>query len=103
MDESNATLTLSDGRARKALGNVPARPLLYVALNCDRPLAGAARYSLVDVDSVVIGRGAELSAARSADGSTRRLVIQIPDRWMSSTHAQLTRVLGRWVFEDANS
>ena len=37
----------------------PARPFLFVTLECERPLGGSARYSLENVDAVTIGRGSE--------------------------------------------
>src|SRR5262249_39319693 len=40
---------------------------------------------------------------RSDDGGARKLIIRVPDPWMSATHATATKVLGRWVLTDANS
>jgi transcriptional regulator with PAS, ATPase and Fis domain len=79
-------------------------PHLFLALECIRPVASApARFNLSQVDEVVIGRGASRAFARVNDGGLRRLVVRVPDPWMSSTHATLQKVLGRWVLEDAKS
>jgi transcriptional regulator with PAS, ATPase and Fis domain len=66
-------------------------------------LAPPARYSLADVDTVVIGRGGTRGALRNREGGVRQLVLRVPDRWMSSTHARLSKVFGRWMVEDAGS
>src|SRR5215470_5875267 len=55
------------------------------------------------IDEVIIGRGTSRAHARVADGNSRRLVVRVPDPWMSATHASLTKVFGRWVLEDAGS
>jgi transcriptional regulator of acetoin/glycerol metabolism len=101
VESASSTLTFSDGRPRR--GATPARPQLYLVLACDRPLLGGARFSLADVDAVTIGRGSELTAQRLDEAGLRRLRLQLPDRWVSGTHAHLTKVLGRWVIEDAGS
>jgi transcriptional regulator of acetoin/glycerol metabolism len=75
---------------------------LVVALECDRPDAGSARYSLEDVDQVTIGRG----DARRADRSDRQaptLDLRIPGRSMSAAHARLIRCGFGWVVEDLGS
>jgi DNA-binding NtrC family response regulator len=72
---------------------------LFVVLECDRPLAGGARYALDDVSQIEIGRGNE-RAGRLADG---RLRVSVPGRSMSATHARLTRLDGAWQLEDAGS
>jgi DNA-binding NtrC family response regulator len=77
--------------------------LLYLALECERPLARSTRYSLRSIDEVVIGRADERTATRVVDKGTRRLTIGVPDGWMSSVHARLVRMLGTWFVEDANS
>ncbi len=102
MEPSGGTLEHHDGRARRA-GAAPPRPHLFLALECDRPLASSARYVLAEVDAVTIGRGAARTAELSTVGGARQLAVRVPDRWMSSTHARLARVLGRWVVEDAGS
>jgi DNA-binding NtrC family response regulator len=77
--------------------------LLYLALECERPLARSARYSLRSVDEIVIGRTDERTVTRDVDQGTRRLLIGVPDGWMSGVHARVVRMLGTWIVEDANS
>ena len=101
-DMGSTTLTQEEGRNRRAGGPIP-RPHLFLALECDRPLAPPARYALADVETVEIGRGGTRGAIRSHDAGHRQLLLRVPDRWMSSTHARLTKVFGRWMLEDAGS
>ena len=79
------------------------RPQLFLALECDRPLAPSARFLLSNVDAVTIGRGDDRFVARTLEGGARRLVVRVPDRRMSASHAQISKVMGRWVIEDAGS
>src|SRR5688572_23623203 len=37
------------------------------------------------------------------ENGARRLVVRVPDPWMSGNHATLSKVFGRWVLEDAGS
>ena len=77
---------------------------LFLALECARPrVAPAARFALGNVDEVIIGRGTARASARVTDGQARRLVVRVPDPWMSATHATLTKVFGRWILEDSGS
>ena len=77
--------------------------LLYLGLECERPLARSARYTLRSVDEVVIGRADERFVSRSTDQGLRRVSIGVPDAWMSAMHVRLVRMLGTWMVEDANS
>jgi transcriptional regulator of acetoin/glycerol metabolism len=77
---------------------VPA-PHLFVALECDRPLAGPTRHRLDDCDEVLIGRGATRAFAR--DG--HRLTLSLPDARMSMQHARLSRDGERWLVTDLGS
>jgi len=52
---------------------------------------------------VTIGRGDSLSMERREKDRVTVLRIGIPDPRMSSAHARLQSVLGRWVIEDAGS
>jgi hypothetical protein len=72
---------------------------LFLALECDRPLALPARYCLGGLSEVGIGRGAERSAVIEQD----RLQLRVADGRMSSSHARLGRVGGSWVVEDQDS
>ena len=101
-DTAGTTLSIHD-RAGDRTG-APARcPQLVVALECSRPAALSARYSLAGVHTVHLGRAGKRSAERFDDGQGRKLVVGIPDRWMSSAHARLEHSFGRWVLEDAGS
>jgi transcriptional regulator with AAA-type ATPase domain len=82
---------------RRASGH-PSRPHLFVILECGRPLAGGARYSLADVDEVQLGR----APARGASRQGRKLVVGIPDPMMSGAHARLVRAAG-WAVTDLGS
>jgi len=95
------TLEDSPGSHRDLVA--PVRSYLFVVLECDRPTSGGARYALQGVDEVVIGRGSERSAARTTVGGVSRLVVRIPGRSMSTTHARLLHQDGEWVLEDARS
>jgi DNA-binding NtrC family response regulator len=64
-----------------------------------RPAAMSARFRLTDVTEVVIGRG----KTRSFKFFGGQLAIDVPDRWMSSVHARITRQGGSFVFSDAGS
>jgi DNA-binding NtrC family response regulator len=101
-EPSGITLPHSDGRSRVPGAAAP-QPQLYLALEADRPLAPPARFALRSVDVLVIGRGAERTVERTDEAGVRHLVLRVPDRWMSATHVRLTKVLGRWIVEDAGS
>ena len=72
---------------------------VFVALECDRPLAGAARSSLRGIDEVAVGRGDERGARREG----KRLELRLPSGWMSSAHARIRRESGGWRLEDLGS
>ena len=78
-------------------------PFLVVGLECDRPLAGGARFSLERVVEVCIGRGAERGAQRSQGRAGIALDLRLPASAMSTSHARLTRAGGEWVLEDLAS
>ncbi len=94
--------TLTQGPERHGNG-VRRSAYLYVALDCAQPLTGGARHALDGLDLVLVGRRDQRSAARDEDAGRRRLTLGLADRWMSSAHARLERVLGRWVLEDQQS
>jgi DNA-binding NtrC family response regulator len=98
-----STLSIVEGK-RKASDSSSPQPHLFLVLECSRPrLSLPARFSLAAIDEVVLGRGSARAHARVNENGTRRLVIRVPDPWMSGTHATLTKVFGRWVLEDAGS
>ena len=90
-----------DEVAHYASGSVSSAPVLFLVLEGDRPLSRGARFSLVGVDTVTIGRGPERTAARTADG--RSLDLRAPGRWISTQHAALRARGGEWIAEDAGS
>lgn len=75
------------------------RPYLFRVLVAERPLAASARYALHDIGEVEIGRG-EADRVERAPG---RLALAIADRWLSTRHASLRPVFGRWTVRDADS
>jgi len=81
------------------IGGAPRRsPCLFLVLEGLRPLAAPARFSLDDVDEVLLGRGDERAVKRGK----RRLEVRVPDPWMSSRHARLEPRSSRWVLEDTS-
>ena len=96
-----STLSLHDGTRRRPGDPVP-QPQLVVALECSRPSAAAARFSLAGATAVLLGRGESRAVRRRGEGGGE-LEIRIPDRWMSSKHARLERSFGRWILSDADS
>jgi len=101
--QETSTETFNDPLTTAREPAAPQHPHLILALECERPQAGAARYSLAGCDEVVIGRGAERSAKRSVEGRVRRLTLLVPDRRMSSVHGRLTWQGDQWLFEDLQS
>ncbi len=99
-EHAGATLEESGSSADVIL---PVRPHLFLVIEADRPSAGGARYSLSGVEEVVVGRGDERSVRRVKRADGERLVVRVPGRWMSSTHARIVRVRGTFVVEDAGS
>ena len=102
METLRSTLSLSDERPKRGGSRSPG-PCLFLVLEGDRLQGGGARHSLGNVDLVEIGRGGQRSVERRVENGVRRLVLRLPDRWMSAHHAQIQRVLGRWVLEDTGS
>jgi len=74
---------------------------LLLALECDRPLSGPARFSLAELDVVRLGR-AELDR-RTTSEVDRQLTLGVPDGRMSGEHAKLVCVAGQWLIEDLGS
>jgi sigma-54 dependent transcriptional regulator, acetoin dehydrogenase operon transcriptional activator AcoR len=75
-------------------------PALFVALECERPLAGPDSFSLRGIDTVVIGRGARRSARHPLPSA---LELEVPDGWMSATHVELKRSDDSWTVVDGGS
>lgn len=79
---------------------VPARAYLFVVLHCDRPSAGSSRHDLGELDTVIVGRGAERIARREL---SRRLDLRFPGSTVSTVHARLERGEVGWTVADEGS
>jgi len=99
---SPSTITHVD-KERARRGKATTTAALYMALDCEHLHASSSRHALTAVDEVVIGRTDRRTVNRTIERGARRLALGIPNRWLSSTHLALTRVLGRWLLEDARS
>src|SRR5215468_8924081 len=75
-------------------------PQLFLEIECERAMAGPARWCLAEMDQVTIGRG---SRRTTHAVSSRVLALEIPDGWMSSEHVVLRRSDGRWTLRDLGS
>src|SRR3954452_19098412 len=95
--------TFEDSLASHRPGLMPVHPYLFVVFECDRPGAGGARYALAGVDEVIVGRGPDRGVTRQMTGGLPRLIVRVPGRSMSATHARLLRAEDGWVLEDARS
>ncbi|XXY54645.1 sigma 54-interacting transcriptional regulator [Sorangium sp. So ce269] len=95
--------TLSVSRGPEVPGGDRSGPFLFLVLEGHRPLAPPMRVALDDVDEVTIGRGAARTIEPAGDAGVRRLDLRLDDPWLSSKHARVVRLLGRWVVEDSGS
>jgi DNA-binding NtrC family response regulator len=87
---------------------VEARPrgFLFLVLEADRALAGGARYSLDELDEVVVGRGPKgepRQRKRPPKGEKRRLEIRAGGPFLSKDHALFRRAGDTWTVEDLGS
>ena len=101
--DSETTETFNDPLTPGRQSGVELQAQLFLALECERPSAGSARYGLAGSDEVLLGRGAERRASRSIVEKARRLQVQVPDRRMSAVHARLSFDGDGWTFEDLQS
>ena len=97
-DTLGVTLSHADAERRRT-GLAEPHPLLVLSLECSRPRALSARWSLSGLAAVHLGRGSD----RRAERTTSELTIRVPDRWMSSRHARIENSFGRWVLVDTDS
>ena len=74
-------------------------PHLVVSFLADDPLAAPSRHRLIGTKLVSLGRADSVSVDRSPE----RIVLGLPDAWLSSHHAALRPVLHRWAIEDLGS
>jgi transcriptional regulator of acetoin/glycerol metabolism len=95
--------THDDSTTRSAPARGARRTFLAVVLECDRPLAGGARYCLDGIDEVTIGRGDERRAVRRREAGGTKLHLEVPGASMSAKHARLRRAGLDWVLDDAGS
>jgi DNA-binding NtrC family response regulator len=77
--------------------------MLYLVMECARPLAGGMRISLGKVDEVLLGRAEERGLERERDGERVVLRVGIPDKRMSVDHARLRLGGGTVILEDRGS
>ena len=77
-------------------------PHLFLVCDSDRPLSSSVRFSLDGVNSVEIGRTGQPVAGRDGPGG-QRLIIGLPDAWVSTAHANLRSTPTAWVIEDNKS
>jgi sigma-54 dependent transcriptional regulator, acetoin dehydrogenase operon transcriptional activator AcoR len=96
------TLTDEDSPSARQEAS-PRDAMLFVLLEGDRPLAMSSRHSLAGAVRVRIGRGSTRQMERPLDARTNDLNLRIPDARMSSNHALLARVQGKWFVEDSGS
>jgi hypothetical protein len=75
-------------------------PHLFLEVECERALAGPARWRLAGFEQVTIGRGTRRSTRAV---SSQALAVEIPDGWMSSEQVVLRRSEGRWTLRDLGS
>jgi hypothetical protein len=80
------------------------RAQLFVALECQRPLAWPSRHLLSGLATVSIGRAGRRSAERLMETTSPSLDLRLPDPLVSTLHARLYRLAGdRFILEDAGS
>ena len=75
-----------------------------LAFQAERPLDAPVRFSLAGVDGVWFARGGDTArAGRVEKDAETQLRVEVPDRFLSSAHASVQRVFGRWLLEDKGS
>ncbi len=75
-----------------------------LAFQPERPLDPPLRFSLKGVDAVWFSRGKEFARVEQVrSGSELQLRVEVPDKFLSTAHASLQRIYGRWLLEDADS
>jgi transcriptional regulator of acetoin/glycerol metabolism len=80
--------------------SAPVRPFLFLVLQADRPDLQGARHCLEETDRVMLGRATERTFERQGLGT---LFLGLPDRSVSTRHAQLRREGETWLVSDAGS
>ncbi len=96
VDDTTTLSGFSDPSDTRALVLRP-QPQLFIVLECERINAGGSRHSLLNIETVEIGRGRDRSAVRDLGGDAASdgkgtLRLQLADRRMSSAHVRIVRV-----------
>jgi transcriptional regulator with AAA-type ATPase domain len=73
---------------------------LSLDLECERPLAGPARWRLTGLEQIRLNRGVRRGVHPVG---TERLVVEVEDAWMSSEHLEIRSVGNQWVARDLDS
>ena len=102
-DALEATTTAAESRDRVEERAEASAPFLFVALHCDAPHLGGARYGLGGLHEVVFGRGPTREATREESADGRVLSIRLPGTFVSRVHARLLRAHTSWVLVDDGS
>lgn len=75
-------------------------PHLFLVVQGHAPLAPPLRLFLGDLDEIQIGRGKQRKLSQIRP---RHLDVRLEDPWSSTNHARVSRLSGRWVFQDGGS
>jgi sigma-54 dependent transcriptional regulator, acetoin dehydrogenase operon transcriptional activator AcoR len=84
-------------------GGTALHPVLYLVLECGRPMAGGMRIALAHIDEVVIGRGDARRLTRTRAGDKTTLRVEVADKRLSTEHARLALGDGKVTLEDLGS
>jgi sigma-54 dependent transcriptional regulator, acetoin dehydrogenase operon transcriptional activator AcoR len=95
--EKDVTITAQVGSRR---AGPQGRPFLFLVLQADRPLSPGLRLPLAQVARVCLGRAAERVLRHDGPDT---LVLGLPDRNVSSAHAELRRTSSGWTLVDVGS
>ncbi|HEX4381492.1 MAG TPA: sigma 54-interacting transcriptional regulator [Myxococcales bacterium] len=97
----------TDVTADESHAGLPGRPdsaRVILSLQSERPHDEPLVLPLQGVQAVWFSRGrGPARAERAQAGSEVHLKVEVPDRFLSSNHASLQRVLGSWLLEDQHS
>jgi len=102
-DEAEETATAAESRRSEDAAAVERGPHLFIALHCDAPHLGGARYSLAKLDEVVVTRASSRSAEREETPDGRVLTLRVPGTFVSRGHARFKRVRDAWLVVDDGS
>ena len=78
-------------------------PYLVVAIHCRTPTVPPARFSIAEVQDVVLARGNKRELSRYTEDGRGRLRITLADSLLSTEHARLVKTGNTWFVEDAGS